>query len=215
MSCVMQAKSAFLCVGGECFYNIIMAKKLAKLHCLGQNKIESYFSRIGVNAMNKNVALYNEMIAFFAGDARRCQHFIKVASLAKQLAESEAADAELTELVEAAGLVHDCGIKPGEAKYGAGHCTGKIQEQEGPAVARKLLQKVGYAPEKIERICYLVGHHHTYNMIDGLDYQLLVEADFMVNFYEDGMPKENIAKAVERIFKTGSGTKLVKTMFGL
>lgn len=151
--------------------------------------------------MNKNVALYNEMIAFFAGDARRCQHFIKVASLAKQLAESEAADAELTELVEAAGLVHDCGIKPGEAKYGAGHCTGKIQEQEGPAVARELLQKVGYAPEKIERICYLVGHHHTYNMIDGLDYQLLVEADFIVNFYEDGTPKENIAKAVERIFK--------------
>lgn len=165
--------------------------------------------------MNKNVALYNEMIAFFAGDARRCQHFIKVASLAKQLAESEAADAELTELVEAAGLVYDCGIKPGEAKYGAGHCTGKIQEQEGPAVARELLQKVGYAPEKIERICYLVGHHHTYNMIDGLDYQLLVEADFIVNFYEDGTPKENIAKAVERVFKTESGTKLVKTMFGL
>ena len=165
--------------------------------------------------MNKNVALYNEMIKFFAGDARRCQHFIKVASLARQLAESEGADAELTELVEAAGFVHDCGIKPGEAKYGAGHCTGKIQEQEGPAVARELLQKVGYAPEKIERICYLVGHHHTYNMIDGLDYQLLVEADFMVNFYEDGTPKENIAKAVERIFKTESGTKLVKIMFGL
>lgn len=165
--------------------------------------------------MNKNVALYNEMIAFFAGDARRCQHFIKVASLAKQLAESEAADAELTELVEAAGLVHDCGIKPGEAKYGAGHCTGKIQEQEGPAVARKLLQQVGYAPEKIERICYLVAHHHTYNIIDGLDYQLLVEADFIVNFYEDGTPKENIAKAVERIFKTESGIKLAKTMFGL
>lgn len=45
--------------------------------------------------------------------------------------------------------MHDCGIKPGEAKYGAGHCTGKIQEQEGPAVARELLQKVGYAPEKL------------------------------------------------------------------
>lgn len=149
MSCIMQAKSAFLCVVGECFYNLIMAKKLAKLHCLGQNKIESYFSRIGVNAMNKNVDLYNEMIAFFDGDARRCQHFIKVASLAKQLAESEGADAELTELVEAAGLVHDCGIKPGEAKYGAGHCTGKIQEQEGPAVARKLLQRLGMPLKKL------------------------------------------------------------------
>lgn len=155
MSCVMQAKSAFLCVGGECFYNLIMAKKLAKLHCLGQNKIESYFSRIGVNAMNKNVALYNEMIAFFAGDARRCQHFIKVASLAKQLAESEAADAELTELVEAAGLVHDCGIKPGEAKYGAGHCTGKIQEQEGPAVARKFCKRLAMPLKKLNAYAIL------------------------------------------------------------
>ena len=165
--------------------------------------------------MNKNVALYNEMIAFFAGDARRCQHFIKVASLAKQLAESEAADAELTELVERPVLCMTAVLNPARPSHGAGHCTGKIQEQEGPAVARELLQKVGYAPEKIERICYLVGHHHTYNMIDGLDYQLLVEADFIVNFYEDGTPKENIAKAVERVFKTESGTKLVKTMFGL
>lgn len=165
--------------------------------------------------MTKNFALYNAMLAFFGGDARRCQHFIKVASLAKHLAESEGADTELVELVEAAGLVHDCGIKPGEAKYGAGHCTGKIQEQEGPAVARELLQNVGYAAEKIERICYLVGHHHTYNNIAGLDYQLLVEADFLVNFYEDGTPKENIAKAVEKIFRTPSGIKLAKAMFGL
>ncbi len=165
--------------------------------------------------MTKNFALYNAMIDLFTGDARRCQHFIKVASLAKHLAESEGANAELIELIEAAGLVHDCGIKPGEAKYGAGHCTGKIQEQEGPAVARELLQKLGYAPEKIDRICYLVGHHHTYTNIDGLDYQLLVEADFIVNFYEDGVPKENIAKAVEKIFRTPSGIKLVKKMFGV
>lgn len=165
--------------------------------------------------MTKNFALYNAMIDLFTGDARRCQHFIKVASLAKHLAESEGANAELIELIEAAGLVHDCGIKPGEAKYGAGHCTGKIQEQEGPAVARELLQKLGYASEKIDRICYLVGHHHTYTNIDGLDYQLLVEADFIVNFYEDGTPRENIAKAVEKIFRSPSGIKLAKAMFGV
>lgn len=165
--------------------------------------------------MTKNFSLYNAMIDFFCGDARRCQHFIKVASLAKHLAESEGANAELIELIEAAGLVHDCGIKPGEAKYGAGHCTGKIQEQEGPAVARELLQKLGYASEKIDRICYLVGHHHTYTNIDGLDYQLLVEADFIVNFYEDGTPRENIAKAVEKIFRSPSGIKLAKAMFGV
>ena len=165
--------------------------------------------------MTRNFALYNEMLALFTGDARRCQHFIKVASLAKHLAESEGADAELIELVEAAGLVHDCGIKIGETKYGAGHCTGKIQEEEGPAVARELLQRVGYEDAKVGRICYLVGHHHTYNNIHGLDYQILVEADFLVNFYEDGTPKENIAKAVEKIFRTQSGLALAKTMFAL
>ena len=28
--------------------------------------------------MTRNFALYNEMLALFTGDARRCQHFIKV-----------------------------------------------------------------------------------------------------------------------------------------
>ena len=165
--------------------------------------------------MKRNFALYNAMSELFRGDARRCQHFIKVASLAKHLAEGENADKELIELVEAAGLVHDCGIKIGEAKYGAGHCTGKIQEQEGPAVARELLKAVGYEEAKVERICYLVGHHHTYSNIGGLDYQILVEADFLVNFYEDGTPKKNIAKAVKRIFRTQSGLALAKKMFVL
>ena len=36
-----------------------------------------------------------------------------------------------------------------------------------------------------ERICYLIGHHHTYDKIDGTDYQILVDADFLVNLYEE------------------------------
>ena len=44
---------------------------------------------------------------------------------------------------------------------------------------------------------------------------LLVEAGFLVNFYEDGTPKENIAKAVEKIFRTQSGLALARTMFKL
>lgn len=164
--------------------------------------------------MNKNIALYKAMVEYFVGDARRCQHFIKVASLAKEIALLEGASPEIVELVEAAGYVHDCGIKVGEAKYGAGHCTGKIQE-EGPSVARELLTSLGYTPEVIERIAYLVGHHHTYTHIDGLDYQILVEADFLVNFYEDGVSKEAITTCVAKIFRTASGIALAQSMFGL
>ena len=113
------------------------------------------------------------------------------------------------------GQLRDIGIVPGEAKYGKGHCTGKIQEQEGPAVARKILSDLGYEAEAVERICYLVGHHHTYTNIDGLDYQILVEADFIVNFYEDGLSKEAIAHTVAKIFRTASGKKLASMMFGI
>ena len=67
----------------------------------------------------------------------------------------------------------------------------------------------------IERIAYLVGHHHTYTHIDGLDYQILVEADFLVNFYEDGVSKEAITTCVAKIFRTASGIALAQSMFGL
>ena len=165
--------------------------------------------------MQKNILLYKAMLEHFSGDPRRCQHLIKVASLAKEIAILEGADSELFDLVEAAGFIHDCGIVVGEAKYGKGHCTGKIQEEEGPAVARKILSNLGYETEVVERICYLVGHHHTYTNIDGLDYQILVEADFIVNFYEDDLSKEAIAHTVGKIFRTASGKELASTMFGI
>ena len=41
-----------------------------------------------------------------------------------------------------------------------------------------------------ERVQYLIGRHHTYNDIDGIDYQILVEADFLVNMYEDSLSKK-------------------------
>ena len=48
--------------------------------------------------------------------------------------------------------------------------------------------RLGFAENVIERVCYLIGHHHTYTGIEGRDYQILVEADFLVNLYEDGRP---------------------------
>ncbi len=66
----------------------------------------------------------------------------------------------------------------------------------------------------VERICFLIGHHHTYDNIDGLDYQILVEADFLVNLYEDDAGNRAIDKAYKRIFKTETGKKIFRLMFG-
>lgn len=153
------------------------------------------------------------MIAYNNGDAKRIQHFIKVHALAKLIGEEEKLDAKTLYILEAAALAHDIGIRNSEQKYGS--CNGKQQELEGPPEAEKLLQKLGFAPEVTERVCWLIAHHHTYNGITGADYQILVEADFLVNLYEDGVGMDAVKTAYARIFKTQAGKNICCTMYEL
>ena len=155
--------------------------------------------------------LFTEMIRYYAGDAGRIQHFVKVHAFAKLIGEMEHLDEKRLRILEAAAYVHDIGIKPAEKKYGS--CSGKLQEQEGPAAARELLERLGFDAETTERVCYLVGHHHTYKDIDGIDYRILVEADFLVNLYEDGLGEAEADSVCERIFRTESGKRICRAMF--
>lgn len=107
-------------------------------------------------------------------------------------------------ILEAAAYTHDIGIRVAEEKYG--RCDGKLQEQEGPIIAQKMLSQLGFENYIVEKICFLIGHHHTYDNIDGLDYQILVEADFLVNLYEL-MRAIAIDKAYKHIFKTETGKR--------
>lgn len=156
--------------------------------------------------------LFMAMIDYYAGDARRIQHFVKVHSFAKLIGEMEHLDAGTMQILEAAAYVHDIGIKPAEEKYGSSN--GKLQEQEGPSVARELLERMGFDAELTARVCYLVGRHHTYKDIDGIDYQILVEADFLVNLYEKNLSKDAAAAVCTKIFRTESGKRICRTMFG-
>ncbi len=153
------------------------------------------------------------MMTYYSGDAKRIQHFTKVHSFAKLIGEMEQLDQETLTLIEVTALVHDIGIKEAEAQFGSSN--GKLQEQLGPDLAKKILKELGYHEEKIERVCYVVGHHHTYTDIQRIDYQILVEADFLVNFYEDQLGKEAIKTAYNNIFKTPSGKKLCEIMYGI
>ena len=72
---------------------------------------------------------------------------------------------------------------------------------------------MGIDKDDIDRVCYLVGHHHTYSNIDGTDYQILVEADFLVNLFEDNVPEHGVDTALERIFKTETGKHLLQLQF--
>ena len=158
-------------------------------------------------------ALTMEMIRYYSGDANRIQHFTKVHSYARLIAVGEQLSEELQFITEVAAIVHDIGIRVCEQKYG--ECGGKLQEKEGPMLAEDMLDRLGFAPDVIERVSFLVGHHHTYDNIYGRDYQILVEADFLVNFYEEGLSKEAIRPVFEKIFRTETGKDICRAMFGL
>lgn len=151
------------------------------------------------------------MIAYDKGDAMRIHHFLKVYELARTIGRLEGLDERTQYLLESAAIVHDIGIHISEQKYGSS--AGKYQEIEGPAEARKLLEPLGYDEAAIQRIEYLVGHHHTYTNMDGLDYQILVEADFLVNLYEDGASEQAQQSAYKNIFRTESGKRLCRLLY--
>lgn len=160
--------------------------------------------------MNDN-KLILEMTHYYAGQPHRIQHFMKVYGYAKLIGEEERIDARTQEILNAAAIVHDIGIKKSEEIYG--DSIGSHQEELGPAIAENMLKKLGYAEELIQRVSYLVGHHHTYDPIDGMDYQILVEADFLVNLFENETSRKPAEMALERIFKTETGKEICKTMF--
>lgn len=89
------------------------------------------------------------------------------------------------------------------------------RKKEGPAIAKKLLADLHFAEQVSERVQYLIAHHHTYEDIDGIDYQILIEADFLVNIYEDELSKEAIVHAYKKIFRTDAGKKICREMFHL
>lgn len=153
------------------------------------------------------------MIEYFTGDAKRIQHFLKVHEIAGLIAAVEGLDDKTRLTVEAAAVVHDVGIKIGEKLYGV--CTGKQQEQLGPPMAKRMLADAGFSADVIERACYLVGHHHTYENIDGVDLQILIEADFLVNLYDDGVPKDGVISVFNSYFRTNTGKLLCRQMFGI
>ena len=151
------------------------------------------------------------MLAWERGNPARIQHFLKVHSFCRYLGLEEGLDGETLRRLELTAVVHDIGIRPAEEKFG--RHDGPLQEREGVAPARELMRRLGVAEETAERIAYLVGHHHTLTGVDGIDWQILLEADFLVNSQEKGMPLSAIRRAEETFYRTESGRRLLHTQY--
>ncbi len=165
--------------------------------------------------MNRQLArLMQAMVSYDSGDVPRIQHFVKVHDFAATIGASENLDEETQFVLEAAAILHDIGIHPAEAKYG--NCNGKAQEELGPGEARKLLQEVGgFTEAQTERVCWLIGHHHTYSNVTSADHRILLEADFLVNSFEDNISPDGIVRFREKVFRSALAIDMLNKMWGI
>jgi urease accessory protein UreE len=140
------------------------------------------------------------------------EHTLKVLKNAEDIMRGENIGEEEKELVSIVAILHDIGAVEAQNKYGS--IDGAYQEKEGPAVAREILQKVGY-DKNIDRICFIIGNHHTPSKIDGIDFQIQWEADLLENLTVMDIQKQQqeIKKCIDENFRTTTGKKIAYERF--
>ncbi|PWR73273.1 HD domain-containing protein [Methanospirillum stamsii] len=158
-------------------------------------------------------AIMRDMIRYFEGDVKRINHALKVFCFASLISKESGTDEREDLIVGITALLHDIGIKEAERKFQSS--SGKYQEQEGPLVAREILVRYDLDDTIIDRVCFIIGNHHSYSKIDGNDFQILVEADFLVNIFEDLVRDDSVRNIRDKIFRTESGIRLLEGMYPL
>ena len=156
-------------------------------------------------------SVMRKMIDFYRGNREDINHFVKVHSYARTIGILEGLTGEQLETLEIAAIVHDIACPVCREKYG--DTDGKHQEQESEEVRRPFLKEFELPREQLERIVFLVTHHHTYAHVDGPDYQILLEADYLVNCDESEKYRRSWKSFREKVFRTGTGIAMFDSMF--
>ncbi len=117
------------------------------------------------------------LVDYFGDDFRRITHALEVMKHAERIMEQTVGCDY--ELLIASTLLHDIGIKQSEELLG--YNDGKSQEKYGPPVAEMLLASINLDPEKIRKVCEIIGNHHSPSRFKYVELKILKEADMIVN----------------------------------
>lgn len=142
-----------------------------------------------------------DMVAYYDNEGY-IAHTLKVFGYAQGIAAGEGVTGQEREIIEYAALFHDVGIPAGMAECGSG--AGPIQERLGAPIAMEMTRRYVSDPAIIERVGYLVGHHHSFGIKGQRDLQILFEADWLVNLIESA-EKYDRKIVYEKHFGTETG----------
>lgn len=155
--------------------------------------------------------IMKKMIDYSEGNTHDINHLQKVYTYGKTIAECEQVDEKTQRIVEITTILHDIACPLCRIKYG--NTNGKKQELEGMPLVREFFEGTDIEPDVLERVVYLVGHHHTLDKIDGMDYQIMIEADYLVNADESNYSRENIQNMYDKVYKTKTGKELLQSIY--
>lgn len=155
--------------------------------------------------------MIQKMIEFYEGNVHDIEHFLKVHSYARLIGSLEGLDRKTLDTLEIAAIVHDIACPLCREKYG--NTSGANQEAESEGLLLPFLAEFDLAEEVRERVIYLVSHHHTISEIQGQDYQILIEADFLVNAAESQMSREQAETFYEKVARTETGKRLLAQLY--
>jgi len=162
----------------------------------------------GGDLLRERIAL--EMKKYFRTDFKRVHHAIKVAKFAEQILKMEGGNPLV---VMGVAYLHDIGIHEADRKYGS-H-SGYYQEMEGPAIAREILERLNVPTQMLDEMCDIIGHHHSPREEETLNFQILYEADWLVNIEEEGFSKDRkkVEALIAKVFRTATGRQLAEKLF--
>ena len=152
-----------------------------------------------------------KMIAFYQGNLHDINHFLKVWAFARTIGTREGLDEQTQRTLELAAVVHDIACPLCREKYG--DANGKYQELESPPLVEQFFEGMDVERRTAERISWLAAHHHTYTNVDGPDYQILLEADFLVNAGEGRLSRAAIETMRQNVFRTETGIRLLDSVY--
>lgn len=155
--------------------------------------------------------IMKKMIDLADGSHHDINHFMKVHSFARTIGLMEGLDDKTQYILEASAIVHDIACPLCREKYGS--TAGNLQEAESEPLLREFFMGTDLPEAQLERIIYIVTHHHTYSGADGPDYQILLEADFLVNADESERYRKSIEQFRKNVFRTTSGLALLDSVF--
>ena len=155
--------------------------------------------------------IMQKMIAYPGQTRSDIAHFMKVYAFAQEIGQLEHLDEQTQMTLEISAIVHDIACPLCRKKYG--NTYGKHQEEESEALLKEFFSDMDIDPQMKERIIFLVCHHHTYTGVEGMDWQILLESDFLVNADESKIYANVVPQFEKNVFQTKSGKQFLKILY--